>query len=61
MFVESVCGFKSQFYIVRPKTQIGINAVCRRVLDKNADKTIKRNEDDIEKTKYVFRFPMSWT
>jgi hypothetical protein len=51
MFVESVCGFKSQFYIVRPKTQTGINA----------DKTIKRNEDDIEKTKYVFRFPMSWT
>jgi hypothetical protein len=61
MFVESVRGFLLLFYIVRPETQIGINALCTRVLDKNADGTIKSNKDNIEKMKYVGRFPMSWT
>jgi hypothetical protein len=61
MYVESVRGFKSRYYIVRPETQAGKYALYKRELDKNADGTVKKNEDGTDKTKEVGRFQMSWT
>jgi hypothetical protein len=53
MFVESVRGFKSRYYIVRPETQTGIDALYTT--------EIERNEEGVETTKLVARFPMSWS
>jgi hypothetical protein len=53
MYVESVRGFKSRYYIVRPETPAGKNALCKNELDRNADGTVKKNEDGTDKTKEV--------
>jgi hypothetical protein len=61
MYAESIRGFKSRFYCVRPMTQTGRRSLYDWVVDKNEDGTIKRNEDGTEKLKEVEKFPMSWT
>jgi hypothetical protein len=61
MYAESLRGFKSRFYIVRPETQIGKRSLYDWVVDKNEDGSFKKNEDGTDKFKEVEKFPMSWT
>jgi hypothetical protein len=61
MYSESIRGFKSRFYIVRPETRTGKRTLYDWVVDKNEDGIVKKNEDGIDKMKEVEKFPMSWT
>jgi hypothetical protein len=42
-------------------TSTGKNSLYDLVVDKNEDRTVKKNEDDSDKLKEKERFPMSWT
>jgi hypothetical protein len=61
MYAESVRGFKSRFYVVRPKTPTGKDILYKWVVDRKKNGTAKKNEDGTDKMKEVERFPMSWT
>jgi hypothetical protein len=61
MYAESIRGFKSRFYIVRPETRTGKRTLYEWVVDKNEDGTVKKNEDGTDKMKEVEKFLMSWT
>jgi hypothetical protein len=61
MYVESVRGFKSRFFVVQPKTRLGRETLYKWVEDKNEDGTVKKNEDGSDKMKEVEKFPLSWT
>jgi hypothetical protein len=61
MYVESVRGFKSRFYVVRPETRAGKDTLYKWVVEKNKDGIVKKNEDGTDKMKEIERFPMSWT
>jgi hypothetical protein len=61
MYSESLRGFKSRFYAVRPETQIGRRSLYNWVIDKNEDGSFKKNEDGTDRFKEVEKFPLSWT
>jgi hypothetical protein len=61
MYIESIRGFMSRFYVVRPETRAGRDTLFKWEADKNEDGTIKKNEDGTDKIKEVERFLMSWT
>jgi hypothetical protein len=61
MYSESLRGFKSRFYAVRPETQIGRRSLYHWAIDKNEDGSFKKNEDGTDKFKEVEKFPLSWT
>jgi hypothetical protein len=61
MYAESIRGFKSRFYIVRPETPIGRRTLYDWVVNKNEDESVKKNEDGTDKLKAVEKFSMSWT
>jgi hypothetical protein len=61
MYAESVRGFKSRFYCVRPVTPTGKRTLYDLVLDKNEDGSVKKNEDGSDKLTEKEKFPMSWT
>jgi hypothetical protein len=61
MYVESIRGFKSRFYVVRPETRAGKDTLYEWVVDKKKDGTVEKNEDGTDKMKEVERFSMSWT
>jgi hypothetical protein len=61
MYAESVRGFKSRFYCVRPVTPTGKRTLYDLVLDKNEDGSVKKNEDGSDKLSEKEKFPMSWT
>jgi hypothetical protein len=61
MYAESIRGFKSRFYVVRPETRTGMCTLYDYVVDEDEDGSVKRNEDGTNKMKAVEKFPMSWT
>jgi hypothetical protein len=61
MYVESLRGFKSRFYMVRAETQTGRNSLYDYVIDRNEDGSVRKNEDGTDKLKKVEKFPLTWT
>jgi hypothetical protein len=61
IYVDSVRGYKSRYYLVRPETQTGIDSMYTAEPEMGADGAVERGEDGREKTKLVPRFPMSWS
>jgi hypothetical protein len=61
MYLESIRGFKSRFYYVRPMTATGKSSLYDYVVDKNEDGTVKKNEDGSDALKEKEKFPLSWT
>jgi hypothetical protein len=61
MYAESIRGFKSRFYCVRPVTPTGKRTLYDWVVDRNEDGSVKKNEDGSDKLKEKEKFPMSWT
>jgi hypothetical protein len=53
MYLESIRGFKSRFYYIRPMTAIGKSSLFDYVVDKNEDGSDKLEEKE--------KFPLSWT
>jgi hypothetical protein len=60
MYLESIRGFKSRFFYVRPLTPVGKSSLYEWVVDKNADGSVKKNEDGSDKLKEKEKFPLSW-
>ncbi|KAK2441118.1 hypothetical protein QL285_012450 [Trifolium repens] len=61
IYVDSVRGYKSRYYFVKPTTEFGILSMYTREPDVGADGVVKVDEDGRERTKLVPRFPMNWS
>jgi hypothetical protein len=61
MYSESIRGFKSRFYCVRPVTPTGKSTLYDWVVDKNVDGTVRKSGDGSDKLREKEKFPMSWT
>jgi hypothetical protein len=61
IYVDSVRGYKSRYYFVKPMTEVGILSMYTRELEMGTDGVVIVDEDGREKTKLVPRFPMSWS
>ncbi|MCI48600.1 hypothetical protein A2U01_0069843, partial [Trifolium medium] len=52
---------KERFYIVRPVTELAIDSLFETELVTDEDGSVRLNEEGVEMTRLVSRFPLSWT
>ncbi|MCI48113.1 hypothetical protein A2U01_0069356, partial [Trifolium medium] len=61
MFVDSVRHFKERFYIVRLLTDLAMDNLFESEFVLNEDGSVRLDEDGVEMTRLVSRFPLCWT
>ncbi|MCI20843.1 hypothetical protein A2U01_0042006 [Trifolium medium] len=61
MFVDSVRHFKERFYIVRPLTELAMDSLFESEFVTNEDGSVRLDEEGVEMTRLVYRFPLCWT
>ncbi|MCI48026.1 hypothetical protein A2U01_0069269, partial [Trifolium medium] len=61
MFVDSVRHFKERFFIVRPLTELAIDSLFESEFVLNDDGSVRLDEEGVEMTRLVSRFPLCWS
>ncbi|MCI67694.1 hypothetical protein A2U01_0088953, partial [Trifolium medium] len=57
MFVDFVRHFKERFYIVRPSTELAMDNLFESEFVRNEDVSVRLDEEGVEMTRLVSRFP----
>ncbi|MCI48379.1 hypothetical protein A2U01_0069622, partial [Trifolium medium] len=57
----SVRHFKERFYVVRPLTELAMDSLFETEFMTNEDGSVRLNEEGVEMTRLISRFPLCWT